>query len=268
MKLAITAAESAAPAAPLVLRGSFVDTISQAREIGYDGVELHIADPAEVDADRIERACGVHRISIPSIGTGLAFSRDGMTLTHHDERIRRQAVDRLKGSIELGRRLGSVVIVGLIKGQVRDSGDRSTYEGRLMDAIASCIPLAERHGVTLVLEAMNRYESDILNTVDECVRLVERIGSERLKIHIDTFHMNIEEGRIGESIVAAGRHIGHVHVADSNRRFPGSGHYDFAETIAALHQIGYRGALSVECLPLPDARTAAEKSLGFLRKLV
>ena len=68
--------------------------------------------------------------------------------------------------------------------------------------------------------------------------------SANLKLHIDTYHMNIEEDQIGRNIAAAGRHIGHVHIADSNRGYPGTGHYDFMETIAALKAIGYRGALA------------------------
>jgi sugar phosphate isomerase/epimerase len=229
MKLVIMAAESATPTASLALRGIFIDMISRAHEIGYDAVEFHIADSAEVNANQILQACGAHRISISSIGTGLAFSRDGMTLAHHYKRIRHRAVDRLRTFIELGGKLGSVVIVGLIKGLVPDSDDQSTYKCHPMDAVATCLPMAESYGATLVLEAVNRYGGDSLNTISEFVRFINRIGSKRLKVHIDTFHMNIEESRIGESIVAAGRNIGHVHVADSDRCFPSSGHYNFAE---------------------------------------
>jgi sugar phosphate isomerase/epimerase len=80
--------------------------------------------------------------------------------------------------------------------------------------------------------------------------------------------MNIEEGQIGKNIVAAGRHIGHVHIADSNRGYPGTGHYDFAETIAALQAVGYQGALAVECLARPTPEAAAQGAYEAMRALL
>jgi sugar phosphate isomerase/epimerase len=265
MKIAITVVERAAPLAPFVLRGPFADTIRQAGEIGFDAVELHIPDPSEVSAQEIKRACQSASVSVSSIGTGLAFVRDGLTLTSQDEAIRSKAIARLQAFIELAGEIGGVVIVGLIRGLVRDVGDRGLFEQALADALAACLPLAESRGVTLVLEAVNRYESDILNTIAECAAFTGRFGSEHLKVHIDTFHMNIEEADIRASIAVAGPQIGHVHIADSNRHYPGRGHYDFHRTIAALKDAGYAGALSVECLSLPSPDEAARGAQAFLR---
>ncbi|MHB1936729.1 MAG: TIM barrel protein [Acidobacteriaceae bacterium] len=268
MKLAITIVKEAAAEAPLVLRGDYTDSIRRAARIGYDAVELHVPDAKEVDVHEIRAACQAAGVGVSSIGTGLAFARDGLSLTSRDEEVRRRAMARLRGFIHLGAEFGSVVIVGLIKGLVKESGGRSEYERHLTDALAACLPVARKSGAMLALEAMNRYESDILNTIEECVRTIERFDSERLKLHIDTYHMNIEEDRIGRNIVAAGRHIGHVHIADSNRGYPGLGHYDFAETIAALKTVGYRGALAVECLARPTPEQAAREAYAFLRAAV
>lgn len=265
MKLAITMAREAAPLAPLVLRFGYVESIRMASEIGYDAVELHLSDPSEVDPAEIRRACEACGVTVSSIGTGLAFVRDGLSLTSPDETIRNRALGRLKAFAALGSELNSLIIIGLIKGQVKDCANRAIYEQRLADAVGKSLIYASNSGVTLVLEALNRYESDVLNTIDECLRFIEPFHSEYLKIHIDTFHMNIEEGRIGASIAAAGRQIGHVHVADSNRRYPGSGHYDFAETIRALIAVNYGGALSVECLALPTPELAARRACEFVR---
>jgi sugar phosphate isomerase/epimerase len=130
------------------------------------------------------------------------------------------------------------------------------------------LPAARQGGVTLVLEALNRYESDYLNSIEECARFIERFDREHVKLHIDTFHMNIEEDHISRNILAAGRRIGHVHVADSNRGYPGSGHYNFAETIAALRRVGYQGALAVECLGLPTPEEAARGAYRFLHRAI
>ena len=268
MKLAVTIVKEAAAQAPLVLRGNYTDSIRKAAEIGYDAVELHVADPAEVDVGEIRAACEATGVGLSSIGTGLAFVRDGLSLTSRDEDFRRRAIARLQSFLPFGAEFGSVVIVGLIKGQVKDSRDRFEYERHLTEAIDACLPAARESGVTLVLEAMNRYESDILNTMEECVRTIERFDSEYLKVHIDTYHMNIEEDQIGRNILAAGGHIGHVHLADSNRGYPGTGHYDFAETISALKAVGYQGALAVECLARPPPELAARGAYEAMRAAI
>lgn len=268
MKLAVTMVKEAAAWAPLVLRGDYADAIRQAAHIGYDAVELHVSDPAEVNVRAIREACDASGVTVSSIGTGLAQVRDGLTLTHSDERVRQRALARLQNFVRLGGELNSVVIVGLIKGNVRDCVDRSSYERHLTEALDACLVVAQELGVMLVLEAMNRYESDILNTIEECVRYIEQFDSEHLKLHIDTYHMNIEEDQIDRNIEAAGRHIGHVHIADSNRGYPGLGHYNFAETIAALKTAGYSGALAVECLAKPTSEQAALGAYEFLHGLL
>ncbi|MGH9616901.1 MAG: TIM barrel protein [Acidobacteriaceae bacterium] len=265
MQLAVTMVKEAPEQVPLVLRGDYAGSIELAARIGYDAVELHVADPAEVDAGQILDACQTSGLTVSSIGTGLASVRDGLTLTCQEEGVRQRAIDRLQEFIRLGSELGAVVIVGLIKGMARDCRGRTEYKRHLTAALKECLAVAQESGVTLVLEAMNRYESDVLNTIDECVRYIEGFTSERLKLHIDTYHMNIEEDRIGRNIVAAANHIGHVHIADSNRAYPGLGHYNFAETIAALNAAGYDGALAVECLARPTAEQAARESFEFLR---
>jgi sugar phosphate isomerase/epimerase len=265
MKLAVTIVKEAAPQAPLVLRGDYTDSIRKAAQIGYDAVELHVADPAEVDVDAVRAACDASGVGLSSIGTGLAWVRDGLSLTSRDEEVRRRAIARLQHFIHLGAEFGSVVIVGLMKGLVKESSDRAEYDRRLSEALDDCLPVARESGVTLVLEAMNRYESDTLNTIEECVRAIEQFDSAHLKLHIDTYHMNIEEDQIGRNILAAGRHIGHVHIADSNRGYPGTGHYDFMETVAALKVVGYQGALAVECLAWPTPELAAQGAYDAMR---
>jgi sugar phosphate isomerase/epimerase len=268
MKLAVTIVKEAVAQAPLLLRGDYTDSIRKAAQIGYDAVELHVADPAEVDVGEVRAACEAAGVGVCSIGTGLAYVREGQSLTSRHEEVRRRAIARLQSFLQLGAKFGSVVIVGLIKGQVKDSRDRIEYERHLSEALDTCLPVARDLGVTLVLEAMNRYESDVLNTMDECVRTIERFDSEYLKVHIDTYHMNIEEDQIGRNILAAGRRIGHVHLADSNRGYPGTGHFDFAECIAALKTAGYQGALAVECLPKPTPEVAARGAYEAMRAAI
>ena len=109
----------------------------------------------------------------------------------------------------------------------------------------------------LAFEVIDRFESDWLNTVDEGLKLLDSFGSDALSLHLDTFHMNIEEPDCAESIRKAGKRIGHVHVADSDRWYPGHAHYDFASTFSALKEVGYERAVALESFLYPDPETAA-----------
>jgi len=173
--------------------------------------------------------------------------------------VRAAAVERLCGHVELAAQLGAAVILGGIRGQL---------EGRpreaAVDAVRACARAATARGVELLLEPINRYETDFVNSVDEGLALVEEVGEPSLGILADTFHMNIEEARLGDAIVRAGERLRYVHVVDSNRHAPGRGHVDFGEVLDALGRIGYEGPLVAEVLPRPDDAAAAADSASFL----
>lgn len=268
MKISITAVDDASPSAPFVLRGNYSNSIRFAAQTGFEAVELHLSDPAHLDTEGVLKTITQTGLSISSIGTGMAFLREGITLTHADPGMRQLALQRMLDFIRLGGRLGSVVIVGLIKGQVKDHGSRESYERTLSAALDQCLAVAHELGVDLVIEAVNRYESDILNTIEEMAKFTQRFQTPRLKVHIDTFHMNMEETNFSECIEAAEGQIGHVHIADSNRRYPGQGHYRFDPVLEALQRIKYQGALAVECVPWPSSEEAARQACQYLRTRV
>jgi sugar phosphate isomerase/epimerase len=122
--------------------------------------------------------------------------------------------------------------------------------------------------MVLTLESICRYEQDFLNTVAEAVRFIDELKVDNLKAHVDTFHMNIEEQSIESAIVRSGDRIGHVHLADSNRRHPGAGHLHFGSILRALDAARYRGYLAMECLPLPDPAAAAARGFSHIAGLL
>jgi sugar phosphate isomerase/epimerase len=121
--------------------------------------------------------------------------------------------------------------------------------------------------VRLVLEPINRYETTLINNVDQGLALIEAVGADNFGLLLDTFHANIEEPKIEDSIQAAGDRIFHFHVADSNRWYPGAGHLDFKSILDALFATSYQGFVSGEFMPLPDADTSAQRSIAYLRQL-
>ena len=266
MKTSITAIEQAAPNTPLVLRGDFSESIRTAARLGYDGSELHILDPGEVDGIRIQKALRENHIEVTSIGTGPSYTQQRVFMTHKQPEVREEALRRMEGMIRFGEEFGAAVIIGLMKGQKKDCGDPKKYMEYFQESMEICLKMAEKRKVLLVMEVIDRFESDWLNTVDEGLELLAQYSSDYLKLHLDTFHMNIEEPDCAVSILKAGRHIGHVHVADSDRWYPGHAHYDFDATFAALKKTGYDGAVALESFCYPAPEEAAKRNLNKMRE--
>lgn len=132
--------------------------------------------------------------------------------------------------------------------QIDKAGDR----GRAVENFRKASEIAEQWDVVLGLEVVNRYEGYLLNTCREAVSFVEDIGSSHVKVMLDTFHMNIEEDSIPGAIREAGKHLGHLHVSEQNRRVPGQGTLPWEQIGYALKDISYDGAVVME--PFPRSR--------------
>jgi sugar phosphate isomerase/epimerase len=116
-----------------------------------------------------------------------------------------------------------------------------------------------------VLEAINRYENNYLNSSEETSAFVERIGSPKVQVLLDTYHMNIEERDNAVAIRTAGPRLRHFHISDNNRRYPRDGQIDFSKILKALQEIEYGGWLSMEYLPAPNELEAARRGADFAR---
>lgn len=262
MKIALTATPSPAPGAPFILRGSAADAFETAEKMGYDGVELHILHAADVDREEVKKLCIDNNMGVPTLGTGMAVGIDGLSFTDPDAEIRRRAVERVNEHTDLAAYLGSAVTIGFIAGKTGKDPKRREYG---IECLASVCKYAQPLGVTILIEPLNRYESDYINTTEDGLAVIEEIGAPNLKLLSDTFHMNIEEASIPASIRKAGKHVGHVHLADTNRQAPGHGHLQIEEILEALKEIGYDKYISFEVLPLPDPMTAAEDAIRRIK---
>ncbi len=268
MKLSLVISTSDAAFDALAFKGDLERGMEMAREIGYNAVEIAVRDPSVVDAAKINELKERMNLEISAIGTGQAFLAEGLSLAAKDEEKRRGAVERLKKHVDLASEIGGFVIIGLIRGTV---GKREREEAvkLLIEGLREVGIYASGKGVSLVIEPLNRYESDYLNTADEVAEVIEKVGLENVGLLLDTFHMNIEERSFEETIEKHALILKHFHVADSNRWAPGYGHIDFPSIFKALKGVGYDGYVSVECLPLPGGpREAAVKAHEYLRKIL
>jgi len=266
MKLSLVVSIDQTAFEAVAARGAWREGIRMAAELGYDGVELAVRDPAAMDADAVLRALRGLELQVPAVGTGQAYLAEGLSLSHPDEDLRRRAIERMEAHIRFAAPLGAAVIVGLLRG--RAAGDPAAAHRRLEQSLAAVLPAAEREKVLVLIEPINRYETDLLNTVGDVLALGERLGSAALGVLADTFHMNIEEASLEGALRAAGPRLRHVHAADSNRLAPGWGHLDFPSLVGTLRAIGYGGFLSAEIVPRPDPLAAARQFVKHLRPLL
>lgn len=267
MKLALVLSTHAAQFQAVAFKGDFEVNVAKIAGYGYDGVELAIRDPKLVDPDELDKVVSKHNLTVPAIGTGQAWGEERLSFTSDDPNVRRTAIERIKSHIPLAARFKAVVILGLIRGITPAGQSHDQSMAYLVEALQECSAAAAPHGVRYALEPLNRYETDLIHTVAEGLNLIERVGADNFGLLLDTFHMNIEEPSIEESIRTCGDRIFHFHVADSNRWHPGAGHLDFRRILDTLFETGYDGFVSGEFMPVPDADTGARRAIEYLRAL-
>lgn len=265
MKLSIVISTQPATFNALAYKGRLSENIRKIRKLGYDGVELAVRNPRLLDFTAVKGFTINNGFPVSALGTGQAYSEEGLSFSDPEQKIRRQAIECVKAHIGLATELNAIVIIGLIRGVVQPGADKARAEQWILAALDECA--AVNPDVRLAIEPCNRYEANTVNTVAEGIALVDQLGRQNVGLLLDTFHMNIEEPDMLESIENAAQRLFHFHIADSNRWYPGAGHIDFRAVCAKLHQIGYAGFLSAEILPQPDADTAAEMTIYTMRNL-
>jgi len=267
MKLSIVLSTHAAKFQAVAYKGDFEQNTAKIASYGYDGVEPAVRDPSLVDHDSLIATVAKHGLEIPAIGTGQAWGEEHLSFTDPDPEVRQQAVDRIASHVPLAKAAGAVIIIGLVRGIIQNGVSESQAREWMFSGFKTCVEIAGSEGVRIVFEPLNRYETPLLNTAKESLELIDRVGADNLGLLLDTFHMNIEEPSIEESIKTCGDRIFHFHVADSNRWYPGAGHLDFRRILEVLFSTGYSGYVSGEFLAVPDADVAAQKAIDHLRGL-
>lgn len=249
-------------------KGDFAQNVESIRNIGFDGIELIVRDPGTLDQDAIIKTVRDAGMDIPAIGTGLAWGEEGLSFTDPDPEIREKAVQRIFAHVPLAAKAGAVIVVGLLRGIVRPEVDPKTADEWMFEGFSRCCRRASDEGVRIAFEPINRYETSLLNGVDEGLEFIAEVGGDNLGMLLDTFHMNIEEPSIEKSIQKAGDRIFHFHYADSNRWYPGAGHLDFHSILTSLKDTGYSAYLSGEHRPDPEPAEAARMGLENMKKIL
>lgn len=267
MKLSIVLSVQTASFEAVAFKGDFESNVARIADLGYDGVELAICNPRLVNGDELIRLASKYGLDIPAIGTGQAWGEEGLSYSDPDPTVRAAAIQRTKAHIPFAARTGATIIIGLLRGIIKPGIGQQEAMDWMVAALKECCSAAQPHGVRLALEPINRYETTLINNVEQGMDLIDRVAAGNMGLLLDTFHMNIEDAIMEESIRACGDRIFHFHVADSNRWYPGAGHIDFRSVLDALFATGYRGYVSGEFIPQPDGETSARRAIAYLRQL-
>lgn len=268
MKLSVAVGSDQAGDSAFVVWRGFERSIKKAAEFGYDGVELALRTPDDLSPGKLRTWLKDYHMEVSCITTGRVFAESGLFFTHPEEAVRKQTVEVFEQMIDLASEFGGMVNAGRVRGMIGEGQTRKEAETLFLDTALAICRKAEAKGVTLAVEPVNRYEINFINSLDEGAALLERSGCDRIGLHADVFHMNIEDDRIGDSLVRNGKWIRYVHLADTNRLAPGMGHMDFDEIFRALQTIGYDGWVSMEMLPGEDADQSARQAVSYIRPMM
>jgi sugar phosphate isomerase/epimerase len=201
-----------------------------------------------------------HNLLLVAIATGQSCIHESLCLCDPSPQIREATVERLKSIIRLASKFHAAVVIGGIRGRLSGTAaERGRQRAGAVEAIRECARFAAEHQVRLLIEPINRYETNFINSSAQGLALLDEVGDPELKLLLDTFHMNIEEPDINVALQMAGNHLGYVHVADSN--------IDFLSVLHTLAEIGYEGPVTAEILPVPDDMTAMQQAGRFLKSL-
>jgi len=253
---------------PFVFANGLADGCAQAAALGFDAIEVF---PPAADAPALAELPALlerHRLRVAAVGTGAGWLVQRLTLTSADTAVRGRACEFIRGIVDCAGRFGAPAIIGSMQGRWEGDVSRAQALAWLGEALEDLGAHAVRHGVPLLYEPLNRYETNLFNRLRDTAAWLRSLRTTNVCVLADLFHMAIEEANLAAALRAAGPLIGHVHFADSNRRAVGFGHTDVAPIVAALREIGYAGYLSAEVFPLPDAAAAAKQTIDSFRRHV
>jgi sugar phosphate isomerase/epimerase len=237
-----------------------------AKALGFDAIEIFPPEAEAIDAPALEKLLDENDLKLAAVGTGAGWVKRRLHLCLPNEADRKRAKAFIRSIIDAAGQFGASAIIGSMQGRSGEEVDRAAALDYLGEALAELGRYAAQRDAPLIYEPLNRYETNLVNTVEEGVRLLDRHGCENVVLLADLFHMNIEEADLPAALRAGKGRIGHVHFVDPNRRAAGMGHMQYEPILAALREIGYDGYLSAEALSLPDSEAAARRTIEAFKK--
>lgn len=238
-----------------------MEIFKKAKNYGCDLYEICIEDFETIDTDAINEAKAVYEIETPTICGAFGETRD---VSSDNPDYRRGGVEYIKGMIDVAERIDCKVVVGPMYSacgkarQISEEEKRQAWDWAV-ENLKECAAYAQTKGIRLAIEPLNRFETDFINTVDQALELIERIGFDNVGVLLDTFHMNIEEESITDAIRKAKGKIFNLHTCANNRGIPGRDNFDWEAIAEAVKYAGYDDYCIIESFT-PDCKEIAKSA--------
>src|SRR5690625_3361098 len=216
----------------------------KAETLKYDVLELSLHDLDSLDqkfAAELFRAKSINVVC----SRGLSFDAD---VSSEDTKIVENGSELLFSSLEAAANLGSKFLTGALYGALGKYERLASKKGKAnaVSVLKSLSEEAHRLGVELGIEVCNRYETNFINTAEQARLLIDEIGADNVKLHLDTYHMNIEETDFRQPVLSSADYLGYVHIGESHRGYLGTGTINFEEFFGALQAVNYTGPITFE----------------------
>ena len=209
---------------------------------GFETIEIAIEDPSHIDPAHVKAELDKAKLACGSVCAAMGPGRD-FRGTPEEQKT---AMDYCKALIDQMVVLGCPTLIGPVysvvgKADAVEASAQKVEWALVVKNLKDLSAYAEKRGVQIAVEPLNRFETDFLNTCDQGLKLIKAVGSPALKLHLDTFHMNIEEKDQAAAIIKAGKHLAHFHACGSDRGTPGNDHIDWKPIAKALKKVKYKG---------------------------
>ncbi|GHD41824.1 sugar phosphate isomerase/epimerase [Mycetocola manganoxydans] len=240
-------------------------TVDQAKKAGYDILEMSLHDAVNLDVPSAKSALDAAGMDIVC-SRGLAFDAD---VSSSDSAVVARGAKLLQDSLQITADLGGTHFTGALYSALGKYGQPLSAAGRanVVAVLQDLAKEAQTKGMTLGLEVCNRYETNVINTASQALTLADDIGEDNVLIHLDSYHMNIEEDDFVRPILLAGSRLGYIHVGENHRGYLGSGHLDFTSFFHALAQVEYAGAITFESFSSAVVSPTLSNDLAIWRNL-
>ena len=239
--------------------------IAKTRETGFDLLEFSLHDSLNLDVAAARRELEEAGLAV-ACSRGLAFDAD---VSSADPAVVDRGAQLLHDSLQVTHDLGGRILTGALYSALGKYGTPLSAAGRanVVRVLGELAVEAKGLGMTLGLEICNRYETNVVNTARDALRLADDIGADNVVIHLDTYHMNIEEDDLVRPVVEVGDRLGYVHIGENHRGYLGSGHLDFGAFFHALADVGYTGPITFESFSSAVVMPGLSADLAIWRNL-
>ncbi len=223
---------------------SFISTLETLNKLGFYGIEINLPNLDEISTTELKKVVSSNNLDITYLATGAYAKKRNLSLSSKNTHARQLAIDGCFENILYASELNAGIILGFFKSNPKNEAEQNSEA--FTDSINRISDFAKKQNVNILIEATNRYESIVMNSISETTNFVQKLDKPNLSMLPDTFHMNIEETDFAQSLSDSKNYFSNIHFSDNNRLFPGLGAIDFKSYFDCLSSINYNGTIAIE----------------------